>query len=96
MLEFVTVVMAVLTCCMYAAKIMFGNTAMDVLRESGSGMSSSREPRPFLSVIVAQCVVWLCICLSVSVTSWGFIKMAGRIELDFGSVASRELSCAVL
>ena len=29
--------MALLTCAMYGAKIIFGNTAMDVLRESGSG-----------------------------------------------------------
>jgi len=33
-LELVTVIMSVLTCAMYGAKIMFGNTAMDVLREA--------------------------------------------------------------
>lgn len=36
-LELCTVIMSILTCAMYGAKIMFGNTAMDVLRESGSG-----------------------------------------------------------
>jgi len=36
-LELCTVIMSVLTCAMYAAKILFGNTAMDILRESGSG-----------------------------------------------------------
>ena len=36
-LELVTVIMAILSCAMYGAKIMFGNTAMDILRESGSG-----------------------------------------------------------
>ena len=40
LLELCTVIMAVLTCAMYAAKILFGNTAMDVLRESGSGPSN--------------------------------------------------------
>jgi len=36
-LELVTVIMAILSCAMYGAKMMFGNTAMDILRESGSG-----------------------------------------------------------
>lgn len=37
LLELCTVVMSVLTCAMYGAKILFGNTAMDILKESGSG-----------------------------------------------------------
>jgi len=41
MLELVTVIMAVLTCAMYGAKIMFGNAAMDTLRETGSGKRNS-------------------------------------------------------
>jgi len=49
-LELCTVILAVLTCAMYGAKILFGNTAMDVLRESGSGKLNSAEFRLFIRV----------------------------------------------
>ena len=48
MLELVTVIMAVLTCAMYGAKIMFGNAAMDTLRETGSGKTNSGKRKPFV------------------------------------------------
>ena len=53
--------MSVLTCAMYGAKIMFGNTAMDILRESGSGTYDS-------AFVTAKCIIQYCAeCYNTSI-----------------------------
>lgn len=36
-LEFLTMIMSIVTIAMYAMKMIFGNTAMDILKETGAG-----------------------------------------------------------
>lgn len=40
MLEFSTMIMSIVTVAMYGMKMVFGNVAMNVVKESGSGMRS--------------------------------------------------------